>query len=183
MKATTDDKLFTECYEYAFKKAKDEINPYGFSPKRTIRLVRDIALELIEKGIQVIDAIPDYDNGCITVKLRNPYHETEVSFIDILVNQTEPAKSSPFVDIKETVQIGLRVFCVEVGKSNHPFGPYTREHVKIGNNWVGQDIYNFGTFADDIGTAVRVVNKFNTVMENWQSYIQAEKEAFKQSLE
>ena len=176
------EQQFEDIYKNAWEKAGNGVNSNGFSKRETIRLIHDIAQELVAKGRDVQDAIPDYD-GVVHVTVKNPYKEYCCSYVDILVNQDKPMKCNDFVPITETAQISIRMFKEDVDKLIHPFGKFAGKHWMIGYNYLGQNIYNFGTFRQDMGTTVRVVNKFNTVIDNWKEAIVQNRENFRMTLD
>ncbi len=173
---------FEDIYKNTWEKAGDGVNSNGFSKRESIRLIHDIAQELVAKGRDVQDAIPDYD-GVVHVIVGNPYEEGCCSFVDILVNQNKPMKSNDFVPVTETAQISIRMLKQDVDKLMHPFGKFAGKHWMIGSNYLGESIYNFGTFRQDMGTAVRVVNKFNTVIDDWKQLIEQNRENFRMTLD
>lgn len=176
------DKL-NEMYQQALEKAGNEKNSCGFSSRETVKLIHDIAQELSLRGSDVKDALPDYADGVVRIAFQNPFLLCEINYLEIRVNQDKPMKSNEFVPIAETAQISIRICKQDVDSLAHPFGVFAGKHWLIGSDYLGNNVYNFGTYKQDEETATRFVNKFNAVISNWKTAVEQNKENFKNALD
>jgi hypothetical protein len=169
-----------------------EINEYGFKKVQT-ELMHNALVKILNENPYVHKIVSEGYNKergiseiCIRLYDTNLLSSNIYKFT-LVTNGCPPCETSPFVHIFETMQCAV-VVDNEISNPLHPlYALHTQQQNSIIHASGGLEMYNFGTYLDDLSTksrstvdvARRISMHLTDLVETSKAYVEQKRREFK----